>query len=136
MPSVPQPLYYRITEGMRITARPRFVPEQSRPEMRHFVFTYRIRLENTAERPARLLARHWYIHDDIGEESEVEGEGVVGEQPLLPPGGTYEYDSFCVLKSARGWMEGNYHFVRPDGTSFEAQIPRFLLDADPHPSRN
>lgn len=136
MSSGPHPLFYRITDGMRITARPRFVPDQSRPGMRHFVFAYRIRLENTAERPARLLARHWYIHDEIGEESEVEGEGVVGEQPLLPPGGTYEYDSFCVLKSARGWMEGKYHFVRPDGTSFEAQIPRFLLDADTKPPKN
>lgn len=130
MPKSPPPLFYRITEGMRVTARPRFVPEQSRPAVRHFVFTYRIRLENTAERPARLLARHWFIHDEAGEESEVDGEGVVGEQPLLAPGGTYEYDSFCVLKSPRGWMEGHYRFVRPDGTSFDAQIPRFHLDAD------
>lgn len=130
MPTSPQPLFYRITEGMRITARPRFVPEQSRSANRHFVFTYHIRLENTGARPARLLARHWFIHDTAGEESEVEGEGVVGEQPLLLPGGTYEYDSFCVLKSSRGWMEGHYRFVRPDGTAFDALIPRFHLDAD------
>ena len=130
MPTAKQPLFYRITEGMRITAQPRFVPEQSRPAVGHFVFTYRIRLENVSERPARLLARHWFIHDDAGEQTEVAGEGVVGEQPLVPPGGAYEYHSFCVLKSPRGWMEGHYHFVRPDGTAFDALIPRFVLDAD------
>lgn len=125
-----RPLYHRITEGLRVTATPRFVPEQSRPVDGHFVFAYRIRLENVAERPAQLLSRHWWIQDETGELVEVEGAGVVGEQPLLGPGGTYEYQSFCVLKGPRGWMEGIYRFVRPDGTAFEAGIPRFQLDAD------
>jgi ApaG protein len=79
--------------------------------------------------PARLLRRHWKIHDSIGEDSEVEGEGVVGQQPLIPPGGVHEYQSFCVLKSSSGHMEGEYQFIRDVGTSFDAMIPRFILDA-------
>lgn len=126
-------LFYRITEGMRITARPRFLPEQSRLEVGHYVFTYTIRLENVSEQAAQLMTRHWFIHDEVGEQTEVEGDGVVREQPLIAPGGTYEYHSFCVLKSPRGSMEGHYHFVRPDGTAFDALIPRFILDADAEP---
>ncbi len=122
-------LYYRITEGLRITVRPSYVVDQSRPAAGHYVFAYRIRLENVAERPVRLLSRRWQIRDEGGEDTEIEGEGVVGEQPTILPGGVYEYQSFCVLRSPRGWMEGSYRMVRPDGTSFEALIPRFDLDA-------
>lgn len=124
------PLFHAITHGIRVSARPRFLAERSRPALGHFVFAYRIRLENVGDRPATLLARRWYIHDEGGEDSEVEGAGVVGEQPLLPPGAVYEYESFCVLRAARGWMEGGYRFVRPDGSAFEALIPRFVLDAE------
>ena len=125
-----RPLYHRVTEGVRITARPRFVAEQSQPALGHFVFAYRIRLENVGDRPARLLSRRWLIHDTVGEDTQVAGEGVVGEQPLLAPGGVYEYQSFCVLRTPQGWMEGCYHFVRPDGEGFDALIPRFGLDAN------
>ncbi len=104
--------------------------EQSRPALGHFVFAYQIRIENVGEHPARLVSRRWLIHDAVGEDTEVEGEGVVGEQPLVAPGGVYEYQSFCVLKTPRGWMEGHYHFSRPDGAGFDALIPRFELDAD------
>jgi ApaG protein len=123
------PFFYRETHGIRITVHPLFLGEQSEPEAQRFVFAYFVRLENVGATPARLLRRHWKIHDSIGEDSEVEGEGVVGQQPLLPPGGIHEYQSFCVLKSTSGHMEGEYHFVREDGTSFDAMIPRFILDA-------
>ncbi len=123
-------LFYAITEGLRITARPRFVAEQSRPGDRHFVFAYRIRLENVAERPVQLVSRSWRIVEHSGRESEVAGQGVVGEQPTIAPGGVYEYQSFCILESPRGAMEGSYQLVRPDGTAFEARIPRFPLVAD------
>ncbi|HPF62760.1 MAG: Co2+/Mg2+ efflux protein ApaG [Gemmatimonadetes bacterium] len=126
---MPMPLFYRMTEGIRITARPGFVPGQSRPEARHWVFSYRIRLENVGQLPARLLSRSWQIRDASGRETEVEGEGVVGEQPTIPPGGVYEYQSFCILQAPRGWMSGSYQFVRPDGTAFAAAIPQFTLDA-------
>jgi ApaG protein len=123
-------LFYAITEGIRVTVTPRYIAEQSRPALGHFVFAYRVRLENVGDRPAQLLARRWLIHDEAGQDSEVAGEGVVGEQPTLPPGGVYTYQSSAVLRAPRGWMEGEYHFVRPDGTAFDATIPRFILDID------
>ena len=122
--------YHRMTEGVRITVRPRYVADQSRPSLGHYVFAYHVRLENVGDRPARLMSRRWLIHDAVGDDTEVEGDGVVGEQPLVAPGGVYEYRSFCVLKGPRGWMAGWYRFERPDGSVFNAEIPRFELDAD------
>jgi len=122
-----RPFFYRETAGIRITVRPSFLADQSRPSFGQFVFAYRVRIENVGEQAAQLVSRRWDIHDSIGEDSQVEGEGVVGEQPVIRPGGVHEYRSFCVLKSPNGHMEGWYRFVRADGTTFEAQIPRFLL---------
>lgn len=119
--------YYRITEGIRITAHPFFVAEQSDPAEPRYVFAYHIRIENVGDAPAQLLWRHWCIHDPVAGNNEVEGEGVVGQKPLLAPGEVHEYQSFCVLRSPHGYMEGSYQFRRPDGTSFQAAIPRFLL---------
>ena len=124
------PIFHRITQGIRVTVRPVFMPEQSLPEQRQFVFAYFVRIENVGTRAARLLSRRWHIHDSLGEDSEVVGDGVVGEQPLLPAGGVHEYRSFCVLKSPSGYMEGEYRFVREDAEQFEAAIPRFTLAAD------
>ncbi len=123
--------YHRITDGIRITVRPSFVADQSRPEEGHFVFTYAVRIENVGTATSQLTHRVWRIHDTIGggEDQEVQGEGVVGEQPVVPPGGVHEYESFCILKSPRGSMEGAYRFERDDGTAFAAQIPKFMLDA-------
>ena len=122
--------FYKISHGMRITVRPLYLPSQSSPARRQYVFAYRVRIENVGDLPAKLLTRRWLIHDSIGEDTEVEGEGVVGEQPTIPPGGVHEYQSFCVLKSPAGYMEGQYRFVRSDETRFEAEIPRFQLEAD------
>ena len=122
--------FYRNTDGIRITVRPNFLPDQSIPEQRQYVFAYNVRIENTTDQSAQLLSRRWRIHDSIGEDTVVAGDGVVGEQPLLVPGAVHEYQSFCVLKSANGYMEGEYRFVRADTTRFEAVIPRFTLTAD------
>ena len=122
-----RPFFYRETDGIRITVRPLYLPDHSRPARSEFVFAYFVRLENVGPTPARLLARHWRIHDDVGEDTEVRGDGVVGEQPLIEPGGTHEYQSFCVLRGPSGWMQGSYTFARPDGGRFEAQVPRFDL---------
>jgi len=130
---VPRAFFYRETEGIRITVRPRYVPEQSRPSQRHFVFAYYVRIENVSQETAQLVSRRWLIHDSVGRDTEVEGEGVVGEQPVLAPGCVHEYQSFCVLQSGSGHMEGSYRFVRADGSAFEAQIPRFILDAEQAP---
>lgn len=130
---MPRAFFYRETEGIRITVRPRYVPEQSRPSQRHFVFAYYVRIENVGQDTAQLVSRRWLIHDSVGRDTEVEGEGVVGEQPVLAPGRVHEYQSFCVLQSGSGHMEGSYRFVRADGSAFEAQIPRFILDAEQAP---
>ena len=124
-----RPFYYRETQGIRITVRPIYLEDQSVPVLRRFVFTYFIRIENVGSRSVQLLSRHWYIHDSNGDDSEVAGEGVVGEQPQIVPGGVHEYNSFCILKSPNGHMEGSYHFAYPDNTRFDALIPRFLLVA-------
>jgi ApaG protein len=124
-----RPFYYRETEGVRITVRPLYIEDQSMPVLRRYVFVYFIRIENVSQQVVQLLSRHWYIHDSIGEDYEVVGDGVVGEQPTLRPGDVHEYNSFCVLKSPNGHMEGSYRFVRDDETPFDAAIPRFLLVA-------
>lgn len=124
------PFFYRITAGIRITVRPAYLHERSNPMLGQFVFAYHIRIENIGEQAAQLRSRRWLIHDESVGDTVVEGEGVVGEQPHLLPGHVHEYRSFCVLKSASGWMEGTYRFVRDDGSSFQAFIPRFTLSAE------
>ena len=122
--------FYRETAGIRITVRPSFLPDQSRPGLGHWIFAYHVRIENVGAQSAQLLSRRWRIHDSVGEDTHVQGEGVVGEQPVIRAGGVHEYRSFCVLKSPSGHMEGEYHFVRADGTRFSATIPRFLLEIE------
>lgn len=128
MPS--RAFFYRQTADIRVTVRPVYLPDQSHPSQRQFVFAYFVRIENVGRLSAQLLTRRWRIHDSVGEDSEVEGEGVVGEQPILGPGRVHEYQSYCVLKSPSGHMEGEYRFRREDGMLFEASIPRFTLQTD------
>lgn len=119
--------FYRVTDGIRITVLPTYAPEHSAPDEPRFLFVYHIRIENVSNRTAQLLWRHWYIHDDIAGDSEVEGEGVIGEQPILAPGDVHEYESFCVLRGPTGTMRGYYEFRAADGSSFRAEIPMFAL---------
>jgi len=126
-----QPFFHKESNGIRITVRPVYLREQSEPSARHYVFAYFVRIENVGEIPAQLMSRRWLIHDSTGDDTEVEGEGVVGEQPLITPGDVHEYQSFCILKSGQGFMEGHYNFLRPDATTFRAEIPRFILSASP-----
>jgi len=130
-PRILPAMYYRITEGIRVTVQPFHLPQQSLPHAGRYVFAYQIRIENVGDRAAQLVWRHWYIHDPVAGDSEVEGEGVVGEQPLLAPGAVHEYQSFCVLEGPEGTMEGHYEFVRPDATRFRAAIPLFHLRVTP-----
>jgi ApaG protein len=127
--------YEAETEGIRVQVRPSFSLARSDPTEGMFVFSYRIEMENRGAGPARLLFRHWLIHDSVGDDLEVDGEGVVGEQPLLGPGDAHSYASFCVLRSPAGYMEGHYVFARDDGTRFQVAVPRFLLEA-PLPPRD
>jgi ApaG protein len=123
--------FYRETEGIRVTVRPVYLRDHSEPSQNHYVFAYFVRIENVGTMAAQLLTRRWLIHDSVGEgvDTEVIGEGVVGEQPTILPGALHEYQSFCILKSGEGWMEGHYGLLRQDGTPFEASIPRFILSA-------
>ena len=121
--------YEKITDGIRVLVRPSFSFPYSQPEDGRFVFTYQVEMENQSEEVAQLLFRHWRIHDSQGEDSEVDGEGVVGEQPTLAPGKSHVYESFCILRSPVGFMEGYYTFVRPTGEEFRVPVPRFDLRA-------
>lgn len=122
-------LYYRITDGIRITVTPVYLDRHSDPGEPRHVFAYRIRIENVGGVAAHLRRRHWYIHDPVAGDQEVAGEGVVGQEPRIEPGGVHEYESFCVLQGPDGHMEGYYVMERPDGSSFRVVIPRFLLRA-------
>lgn len=126
MPTRPS-IFYGVSNRMRISVRPQYLAEQSHPLLQRFVFAYFVRIENVGKQTAQLISRRWQIHDSIGEQHEVAGEGVIGEQPVLGPGDVHEYQSFCVLKSPRGSMEGSYHFVVENGDPFDATIPHFTL---------
>lgn len=130
MSEAPRKFFYRVTDGIRITVRPTYLPEMSRPDLSRYVFSYDIRIENVGSAGAQLRTRRWLIHDPVGGDNIVEGDGVVGQQPHLLTGEVHEYASSCVIRSPTGWMEGDYRFVRDDGSSFLAGIPRFLLDAE------
>ena len=121
--------YEKETEGIRVRVEPSFSLADSDPFDGHYVFSYHIAMENAGSTSARLLFRHWRIHDAAGEDTEVDGEGVIGEQPRLEPGDSHTYRSYCVLRSPAGYMEGYYTFVRPDGERFEVEVPRFELTA-------
>lgn len=121
--------YEQITQGIRVSVQPRFSLAQSDPAEGRFVFLYRVHMENESAVAAQLLFRHWRIHEAGGTDSEVDGEGVVGEQPMLPPGGSHEYQSFCILRSPVGFMEGYYTFADADGEEFQVAVPRFQLSA-------
>ncbi|MEX2466013.1 MAG: Co2+/Mg2+ efflux protein ApaG [Gemmatimonadota bacterium] len=120
--------YEKATEGIRVLVQPRFSLADSDPMDGTFVFSYHISMENEGDTSAKLLFRHWLIHDSVGEDAEVDGEGVVGEQPCLSPGEGHEYRSYCVLRSPAGYMEGYYTFARPTGERFRVEVPRFHLD--------
>ena len=121
--------YTEITDGILIRVQPVFSLADSSLDGSRYVFTYHVEMMNQGEESAKLLFRHWRIHDAAGEDSEVNGEGVVGQQPLLSPGGSHEYKSYCILRSPAGYMEGHYTFERPNGSRFNAQVPRFSLAA-------
>ena len=104
-----------------------FVPEQSRPDDKQYVFAYTITIQNTGQVPAKLLTRHWIITDGDGKVEEVRGDGVVGEQPHLAPGDAFRYTSGAVIETPVGSMHGSYHMRADDGTEFDAPIPAFGL---------
>lgn len=109
--------------------QPRFVPEQSSPQDDVYGFAYTVTITNTGEVAAQLISRHWIISDAKGHTEEVKGLGVVGHQPLLKPGESFQYSSGSSLRTPTGTMHGSYFCVAEDGERFESPIPMFLLDA-------
>ena len=112
---------------IKVSARVVFVPDQSDAEQGRYVFAYTITITNTGKAAARLLSRHWIITDSNNEVQEVKGQGVVGEQPLVKPGESFEYTSGTAIATAVGTMRGSYQMVAEDGTHFDAPIPEFTL---------
>ncbi len=113
--------------NIEVTVRTTYVPSQSAPENNRYVFAYTITITNAGAVPARLLTRHWVITDANQKTQEVRGEGVVGEQPYLVPGMSFEYTSGTILETPVGIMRGSYQMVADDGTHFDAEIPAFTL---------
>ena len=112
-----------------VQVEPRYLAEQSAPEQNVFSFAYTVTVTNSGSVPAQLIARHWIITDSNGHVEEVKGLGVVGHQPLLQPGESFQYSSGSRLRSASGTMQGSYFCVAEDGERFEAAIPAFRLVA-------
>lgn len=118
----------QITDGVKVSVRTQYQPDYSNPAQEHFVFTYKIMIENCSEHTIKLLRRHWFIYDANGGVREIEGEGVVGLQPILEPGEIHEYVSGCNLKTDLGKMAGTYLMERVrDGKKFNVTVPAFSL---------
>ncbi|HLT48133.1 MAG TPA: Co2+/Mg2+ efflux protein ApaG, partial [Rubricoccaceae bacterium] len=115
--------YDATTEQVTVTVRPVYLDDQSDVLARRFVFAYFIEIANGSPFEVQLLRRHWVITDADGQVEEVEGAGVVGQQPVLPPGAVHRYNSYCVLRTFEGTMEGTYLMQRENGARFRVQIP-------------
>lgn len=121
--------YTAVTHDIEVAVRPIYLDGQSEALSRKFVFAYFITITNRGTETVQLLRRHWTIIHANGKTEEVDGEGVVGKQPVIPPGHSHDYNSFSILESMEGSMEGTYMMRRKDGTTFEVIIPRFVLRA-------
>lgn len=115
------------TRGVQISVVSEYAPERSRPDEKHWFFLYTITISNTSEVTVQLISRHWVITDGNGHVEEVQGPGVVGEQPVLSPGESFTYTSGCPLRTPFGKMEGTYQMVTADAQQFDAKIAPFTL---------
>ncbi len=128
-PTVAEPTSIAETEGIRVAVQSHYLADQSSPNDDRYVFAYTITISNEGTRTAQLRTRHWIITDGRGAIEEVRGDGVVGEQPRLAPGQSFQYTSGCVLTTPIGTMHGTYRFWRDDGSFFDATIAPFSLAA-------
>jgi len=126
-------MYSEITRSIKVTVKPVYLEDQSAPADNHYVWAYHVRIENQGRETVQLRRRHWRITDGFGRVQEVRGPGVIGEQPLLAPGASYEYTSGTPLSTPSGIMVGTYEMETPQGESFAVAIPAFSLDS-PHQS--
>jgi ApaG protein len=116
-----------LTNGILVTVQSEYLPERSSPTAQRYAFGYTVEITNQGSETAQLRSRHWIITDAVGEVQEVKGDGVVGAQPVLGPGESFEYTSWCVIGTPIGSMRGTYQMVDARGQSFEAEIAPFRL---------
>jgi len=127
-------MYQAVTRNIEVTVSPRFLPERSSTEKSYYFWAYTIEIGNRGDTTVQLKTRHWRITDGFGRLQEVRGAGVVGEEPVLEPGASFEYTSGVPLPTPSGFMTGTYGMVTPDGEQFDIDIPTFSLDG-PDPKR-
>ncbi len=121
--------YVAHTKSIEVTVQPMWLDGQSSVMERRFAFGYFVTIVNNGTRDVQLLRRHWFISDSNGKIQEVEGEGVIGLQPIISPGQSHSYNSYCILETFSGSMEGTYLMEWTNGERFRATIPRFMLKA-------
>ena len=121
--------YELETRRIRVAVRPAYLDDQSSPEDDRYVWSYTVTIENRGKEPVQLLSRTWNIMDGTGRMQEIRGPGVVGAQPVIGPGESFQYTSGCPLETASGSMSGRYQMMSASGESFEAEIPAFLLES-------
>ena len=124
-------MYSETTRSIKVTVEPFYLEDQSSPAEDHYVWAYHVRIENRGRETVQLRSRHWRITDNRGQVQEVRGPGVVGEQPVLGPGESFEYTSGTPLPTPSGIMVGTYHMETRAGESFAVRVPAFSLDS-PH----
>ncbi len=127
--------YAQTTAAIKVIVEPFYLEEQSEPEDNHFVWAYHVRIENNGKKTVQLMTRHWRITDSLGNTQEVQGDGVVGEQPVLTPGGSFEYTSGTPLGTPSGIMVGTYQMETETGDRFDVDIPAFSLDSPHQPGQ-
>ena len=125
----PAPMSEAITNGIRVEVLSRPSPENSQPAQGQWVFEYTVRITNQGRETVQLVSRHWIITDSLEHTQEVKGPGVVGEQPVLAPGESFKYSSWCPLKTPTGVMRGTYQMARAGGSQFDIEIAPFALKA-------
>ncbi len=114
-------------QNVEISVKCVYVPEESRPHERFYFFAYTVTIKNSGKENVKLISRHWVITDGFGRVEEVRGEGVIGKQPHLRPGQSFEYTSFCPLATTTGSMQGTYQMKTDEGEEFDVEIPQFFL---------
>jgi ApaG protein len=122
-------MYQAVTRNIEVSVTPRFLPDRSSPEQGHYFWAYTIAIINKGRETVQLKTRHWRITDALGRVQEVRGAGVVGEQPRLAPGESFEYTSGVPLPTPSGFMAGTYSMVTDKGERFDIEIPAFSLDS-------
>jgi ApaG protein len=121
-------MYKALTRGIQVVVTPRFQPDRSSVEKSYYFWAYTIEITNQGQETVQLKTRYWRITDAFGRVQEVRGAGVVGEEPVLPPGGSFEYTSGVPLPTSSGFMTGTYGMVAESGERFDIEIPAFSLD--------